>query len=260
MTSPCPSNCSSASPTRPPEGRRTDPEPRTGADAEGGFSFNSATPIGPGTHRQSIAVGEAPFWRVEVKAGQKLTVKGGVDIPADFPHSAPTGWTVTVYNAQRNATLCNDDHDSTELFAGKTGHFERVCGPWDITAPDDSKSDPDGYDVPGTYYIQAQVAEPDDKAKGIVVPISLTVDISGTARPDNGPVFFFGDAAAQGPARPGTNENGETGENGSTSAPAPSAKDGDSLLSTLAVPAGIAAAVLVIGGITLVALRRRKSA
>ncbi|MFG2334665.1 hypothetical protein ACGFMM_34380 [Streptomyces sp. NPDC048604] len=110
-------------------GARTE-KPRTGADAEGGFSFNSATPIGPGTHRQSIAVGEAPFWRVELKPGQKLTVKAGVDIPADFPKSATTGWSVDLYNAQRESTQCNDDHDSTELFAGRTGHIERLCGPW----------------------------------------------------------------------------------------------------------------------------------
>ncbi|MFI1937853.1 hypothetical protein ACH44C_11790 [Streptomyces purpureus] len=139
-------------------GERT-PKPRTGADAEGGFSFNSATPIGPGTHRQSIAVGEAPFWRVEVKAGQKLTVKAGVDIPNDFPNSATSGWSVTVYNAQRESTQCNEDLRTAELFTGRTGHFERVCGPWDVTEQDDAKS-PDfkGYDVPGTYYIQAQVA------------------------------------------------------------------------------------------------------
>ncbi|MEV4191762.1 hypothetical protein [Streptomyces toxytricini] len=74
-----------------PGDRCPHPRPRTGADAEGGFSFNSATPIGPGTHHQSIAVGEAPFWRVELKAGQKLTVKAGVDVPADFPASATTG-------------------------------------------------------------------------------------------------------------------------------------------------------------------------
>ncbi|MFD0369654.1 VWA domain-containing protein [Streptomyces sp. NPDC127114] len=238
-------------------GSRT-PEPRTGADAEGGFSFNSATPIGPGTHRQSIAVGEAPFWRVELKAGQKLTVKAGVDIPADFPASATTGWGVTVYNAQRTSTLCNEDHRSTELLAGRTGLIERVCGPWEITEQDDTKSpDPNGYDVPGTYYIQAQVAEPDDKAKGIVVPISLTVDVSGTPRPENGPVFFFGDATTQDGTPSGANGDGE---HGATSAPAPSAKDGDSPLGSLAVPAGAGVAVLVLGGITFYALRRRKGA
>lgn len=238
-------------------GART-PEPRTGAAAEGGFSFNSATPIGPGTHRQSIAVGEAPFWRVELKAGQKLTVKAGVDIPDGFPNSATSGWGVTVYNAQRESTLCNEDHRSTELFTGRTGHFERVCGPWEISEQDDAKSpDSNGYDVPGTYYIQAQVAEPNDEAKGIVVPISLTVDVSGTPRAGNSPVFFFGDDAAQGPSPSGAHGNGEQGGTGSTRA---DTKDDDSSTGKLALPIGIGAGVLLLAGITFYAFRRRGTA
>ncbi|GAA3387052.1 vWA domain-containing protein [Streptomyces roseoviridis] len=236
------------------------PEPRSGAAAEGGFSFNSATPIGPGTHRQSIAVGEAPFWRVEVKAGQRLTVKAGVDVPGDFPQSATTGWGVTVYNAQRESTLCNEDHRATELFAGRTGHFERVCGPWEITGQDDARSpDSKGYDVPGTYYIQAQVAEPAAEAKGIVVPISLTVDVSGTPGSDASPVFFFGDDAAtgQGPSPSASSGNGERGGTGGAAA---AAKDDDSLVDRLALPLGAGAGVLLIGGITFYALRRRRAA
>ncbi|MFB6840023.1 VWA domain-containing protein [Streptomyces sp. NPDC056361] len=247
------------------------PEPRTGAEAAGGFSFNSATPIGPGTYRQSIAVGEAPFWRVELKAGQRLTVKGGVDIPADFP-SSTTGWSVTVYNAQRESTTCNEDHDLTELLSGRTGHVERVCGPWEITEPDDAKSpDLNGYDVPGTYYIQAAVAEPADEAKGIVVPISLTVDISGTPRAGNGPVFLFGDASDQGPSPSASDGNGEqggkgNGEQGKTGAQGGSggttvaAEGDDPLMSRLALPLGIGAAVLLLGGVAFYVLRRGNGA
>ncbi|MFI9001094.1 VWA domain-containing protein [Streptomyces sp. NPDC053541] len=225
------------------------PEPRTGADAEGGFSFNSATPIGPGTHRQSITVGEAPFWRVELKAGQKLTIRAGVDIPGDFPASAATGWSLDVYNPQRRRALCNADHDSTELLAGRTGHVERVCGPWEIT-----EQDSDGYDAPGTYYIQAQVAEPDARAKGIVVPISLTVDVSGTPRPDNGPVFHFGDETARGPLpAPSPSAERATGHQADDDT-------GDtSLLARLAPALGIGAGVLLLGGIALYALRRRSA-
>ncbi|WP_219668324.1 vWA domain-containing protein [Streptomyces bambusae] len=236
-------------------GART-PQPRTGADAEGGFSFNSATPIGPGTHRQSIAVGEAPFWRVELKAGQKLTVKAGVDIPADFPDSATAGWAVTVYNAQRESTQCNKDNRLTELLAGRTGHIERVCGPWEVTDQDEAKSsDSKGYDVPGTYYIQAQVAEPHAKAKGIVVPISLTVDISGTPRSGNSPVFHFGDDTAQGPSQPGANGSDKQGPS-----PTAAAKDDASPVGRLALPIGIGAGVLVLAGITFYALRRSRAA
>ncbi|MFJ2821987.1 hypothetical protein ACIO7M_12855 [Streptomyces toxytricini] len=230
-------------------GART-PQPRTGADAEGGFSFNSATPIGPGTHRQSIAVGEAPFWRVELKAGQKLTVKAGVDVPADFPTSATTGWGLTVYNAKREAAECSSKAGATELLAGRTGRIERVCGPWQITGEGAGSPDAKGYDVPGTYYIQAQVAEPAKEAKGIVVPISLTVDISGTPSADTGPVFNFGDDAAQGPAPAGATPTG--------SQAATPANDDSSLAKTF-VPAGIAAAALILAGAAFYAVKRRRT-
>ncbi|MBD3577559.1 MULTISPECIES: vWA domain-containing protein [Streptomyces] len=230
-------------------GART-PQPRTGADAEGGFSFNSATPIGPGTHRQSIAVGEAPFWRVELKAGQKLTVKAGVEVPADFPTSVTTGWGLTVYNAKREAAECNKKAGATELLAGRTGRIERVCGPWQITGEGAGSSDAKGYDVPGTYYIQAQVAEPKKEAKGIVVPISLTVDVSGTPSADTGPVFHFGDDAAQGPAPAGANPTGSQ-----AAAPA----NDDSPLAKLALPVGIGAAALVLAGAAFYAVKRRRT-
>ncbi|MFJ7263294.1 VWA domain-containing protein [Streptomyces globosus] len=230
-------------------GART-PQPRTGADAEGGFSFNSATPIGPGTHRQSIAVGEAPFWRVELKAGQKLTVKAGVDIPGDFPASATTGWGLTVYNAKREAAECSRKAGATELLAGRTGRIERVCGPWQITAEGAGSSDAKGYDVPGTYYIQAQVAEPEKKARGIVVPMSLTVEVSGTPSADTGPVFHFGDTAAPDPAPAAASPR--------DSRPAAPADD-DSLIAKLALPAAIGAAALILAGATLYAVKRRRT-
>lgn len=234
------------------------PEPRTGADAEGGFSFNSATPIGPGTHRQSIAVGEAPFWRVELRAGQKLTVKGGVDIPADFPNTGgTTGWNVDVYNAQREMTQCNEDHDSTELLTGRRGHIERVCGPWEITEGDAKSSDSKGYDVPGTYYIQAQIAEPYDEAMGMVVPISLTVDVSGSPRSGNSPVFFFGDDTTRSPSQSGANGKGEQGGTGGTTT---ASKDDDAPAGRIALLAGAGAGVLLLVGITFYALRRRRAA
>ncbi|MFJ7631130.1 hypothetical protein ACIQZN_32110 [Streptomyces sp. NPDC097595] len=238
------------------------PEPRTGADAEGGFSFNSATPIGPGTHRQSITVGEAPFWRVDLKAGQKLTVKAGADIPADFPHSTTAGWGVTVYNAQRQSTLCNEDQKLTELLTGRTGHIERVCGPWDITDPSTTTSgDPNGYDVPGTYYIQVQLAEPGDRAKGMVVPVSLSVDISGTPRAGAGPVFHFGDDTGRKAATPESAKGPEPGAAAATPKTTASEKD-DSPLGLLATPAGAGSAggvVLLVCALTWYTLRRRRT-
>ncbi|UGQ11316.1 VWA domain-containing protein [Yinghuangia sp. ASG 101] len=251
----------------------TVPQPRTGPDAVGGFSFNSATPIAPGAYRQSIAVGEAPFWRVDLKAGQQLTVTAGVEIPADFPNGTATGWTVNVYNATRELTKCNAvDSRVTKLFTRQTGRFEWVCGPWQVAKPEDAGGlDPKGYAVPGTYYIQLQVAEPSDQAKGVIVPIDLAVDITGAPRPGNDPVFAFdGNAGSGAPGNTsdasgvatggqatGGNGAGQT-ENG-TDLPGESAssKDDKSTASQLALPLGIVAAVALLGGVGYYGLRRR---
>ncbi|MFE6763923.1 hypothetical protein [Streptomyces sp. NPDC057689] len=237
------------------------PEPRTGPDAEGGFSFNAATPIGPGTHRQSITVGEAPFWRVELKAGQRLTVKAGVDIPEDFPPATTAGLAVTVYDARRTSTLCNEDNKLTELFARRTGHIERVCGPWEITEPrTPASSAPDAYDVPGTYYIQAQIAEPGDRAKGIVVPLSLDVDVSGTPRADDSPVFRFGGGTDREPTAPEGAKSVKPGAG--ASAASASKEEDDSPLSLLATPVGAGSAgavALIVCALTWYALGRRRT-
>ncbi|WP_269453192.1 vWA domain-containing protein [Yinghuangia sp. ASG 101] len=253
----------------------TVPQPRTGPDAVGGFSFNSATPIGPGTYRQSIAVGEAPFWRVDLKAGQQLTVKAGVDIPLDFPQKTTAGWTVQVYNATRNPTTCNDkDSRVTKLFSRQTGRFETVCGPWQIAKPEDAGSfDPNGYAVPGTYYIHVQVAEPADEALGIVVPIDLSVEVSGEPRPGADPVFVFGDHPAGGTSGSGSTSGAATGGQatggtGSTGkgqggqavdlpGEAASKKTEKSTVSKLALPVGIVIAVALLGGVGYYGLRRQ---
>ncbi|NUU20182.1 MAG: hypothetical protein HOV68_01515 [Streptomycetaceae bacterium] len=252
------------------------PQPRTGPAAEGGFSFDNATPIGPGTYRQSLAVGEAPFWRVDLKAGQQLTVKAGVDIPTDFPRdfpsSIPTGWTVQIYNATRSLTTCDkNDASLTVLFSEQTGRFERTCGPWQVSKPEDAGSfDPNGYAVPGTYYIQLQIAEPTDGMKGFVVPIDLTVDVAGTPRPGADPVFSFAPDAGSAPS--GTGKSGTAGGTGDAQAPSgtsqdhgaagvPSesaaSKDDESLLGRLALPVGIGLAVALLGWAAFHGLRRR---
>ncbi|HSA53021.1 MAG TPA: VWA domain-containing protein [Yinghuangia sp.] len=255
------------------------PQPRTGPDAVGGFSFNSATPIGPGNYRQSIAVGEAPFWRIDLKAGQQLTVKAGVEIPLDFPYEQTAGWTVQVYNATRNPTTCSeDDYRNTKLFSKQTGRFETVCGPWQIAKPEDADGfDLHGYAVPGTYYIQVQVAEPAEEALGVVVPIDLSVEVAGEPRPGADPVFVFGDsagggtvsgsggtgAASGGQASGGTGGSGGTGkgENGGAngvdlSGQTASKESGESTVSELALPVGIVVAVALLAGVGYYGLRR----
>ncbi|MFJ5829090.1 hypothetical protein [Streptomyces sp. NPDC093089] len=128
-----------------------------------------------------------------------------------------------------------------------------------------------GTTCPARYCIQAAVAEPDEEAKGTVVPISLTVDVSGTPRAGNGPVFSFGDESAQGPSPSapngdgeqggnGNGEQGRTGVQGGSGDTAVAAEDDDPLMGGLALPLGIGAAVLLLGGVAFYVLRRGNGA
>ncbi|WP_329389710.1 hypothetical protein OG625_36995 [Streptomyces sp. NBC_01351] len=98
------------------------------------------------------------------------------------------------------------------------------------------------------------------EAKGIVVPISLTVDVSGTPRSGNSPVFFFGDDAAQGPSPSGANGNGNgNGEQAGTGGTTAAAMDDDSPMGKPALLVGAGAGVLLLCGITFYALGRRRA-
>lgn len=234
------------------------PPPRSGADAEGGFSFNSATPVGTGSYRQTIAVGEAPFWRVDLSAGQELRVTAGVDIPESFPGDTPTGWSVKIFNAARNPVTCNSEDPSLAvLFSGQTGHFEHTCGPWRIVGPqtDDAGFDPVSM-MPGTYYIQVQVAEPAEKAQGLIVPISLQVDVTGTPLSGNhDPVFVFGESGGGNGTAGGAVSGGGTG--GPTDA-APGTESGDETVFTAGgIALGVGLVMVVLVGAYLLRRHRR---
>ncbi|NUU20184.1 MAG: hypothetical protein HOV68_01525, partial [Streptomycetaceae bacterium] len=247
------------------------PQTRTGPAAEGGFSFNSATPIGPGTYRQSIAVGEFPMWRVDVKPGQRLTVKGGIQVPPDHGFGTTSAFTVATYNPMRMATMCAPDYSGrVEFFARQGGRFEQVCGPWEIARKDDIPTETAKYTEPGTYYIQLAVAEANEDKKGVIVPIDLTVTLDGTPRQEGTPLFDFGPettttptgatvvaggpgATAPGATAPATGDPTDPSLDGKNAAK----KDDGSPVADFALPAGIVAAVLLLGGAGYYGLRRR---
>ncbi|WP_436773102.1 VWA domain-containing protein [Yinghuangia sp. YIM S09857] len=241
------------------------PPPRTGADATGGFSFNSATPIGAGTHRQSIAVGEWPIWRVDLKAGQRLTVKGGAQVPADLPYSPNSGLGVLLFNPQRDSVGCSADRGAIELIGSRTGRVEKVCDTWEIAKPGDTSTKNAGFTEPGTYYIALGLGSLPADALGTVVPVDLTVAIDGTPRDEPRLVFDFdgtpdaagtgkGDAAASG-AHPGRSPGADDADIAGQSAA--SKADDKSGAEKLALPLGIAAAVLLLAGAGYYGLRRR---
>ncbi|MGW0657459.1 VWA domain-containing protein [Streptodolium elevatio] len=248
------------------------PTPKTGADATGGFSFNSATPIGAGTHKQSIAVGEWPIWRVDLKAGQRLTVKAGAQIPADLPYSPNSGLGVLLFNPQRDSVGCSTSRGAIELIGSRTGRVEKVCDTWEIAKPNDTSVQNAGFSEPGTYYIALGLGSLPEEALGAVIPVDLTVAVDGTPRTEPRLVFDFGgtpastgtgngaaatggDGSAAGASRPGQTP----GANGAELAgePTSAARDDKSTAEELALPVGIAAAVLLLAGVGYYGLRRR---
>ncbi|MEU8133069.1 hypothetical protein [Streptodolium elevatio] len=265
---------------------------RTGADAVGGSSFQNATPIAPGTYRQNLTVGEFPMWRVDVRPGQRLSIKGGVETPGDFPYATTMAFTVATFNEMRKETICaTDSSGRIQLFDRLKGRFEVSCGPWEIADPEEIRSNNFEYATPGTYYIQLAVAEPAESAVGRVVPIDMVVGVEGTPRAEPAPVFDFGGAsvppgsgAAQsangtgnapttggtggsgapgnGSQQPGTQGGkGTEGASGTAELPGESTSaDGgsdDSSARKLALPIGIVMGVALLGGVGYYGLRRR---
>ncbi|WP_436773103.1 hypothetical protein [Yinghuangia sp. YIM S09857] len=272
------------------------PQVRTGSDAQGGTSFADATPIGPGTYRQNLTVGQFPMWRVDVRPGQRLSIKGGVETPGDFPYDTAMAFTVVTFNELRQETICATDYSGrVVLFDRRKGRFEKSCGPWEIADPEKIRSNNLEYATPGTYYIQLAVAEPGESAIGRVVPVDMVVTVDGTPRAEPVPVFDFG---GQSPETPGTGTvqtesdtgsapggtatggsaspgkeaqqsggtgtqggKGTEGADGTEELPGSSASaDGgsdDSTARKLALPVGIALGLALLGGVGYYGLRRR---
>ncbi|WTW97399.1 VWA domain-containing protein [Streptomycetaceae bacterium NBC_01309] len=248
------------------------PTPKTGADATGGFSFNSATPIAAGTYKQSIAVGEWPIWRVDLKAGQRLTVKGGAQIPADLPYSPNSGLGILLFNPQRDSVGCASDRGSIELIGSRTGRVEKACDTWEIAKPGETGVEHAGFTEPGTYYIALGLGSLPKEALGTVIPVDLTVAVDGTPRNEPRLVFDFGGTPAStgtgaaatggdaaGASRPGQAPGQTPGSKGEELAgePAAAKRDDKSTAEELALPVGIAAAVLLLAGAGYYGLRRR---
>ncbi|WTW97398.1 hypothetical protein OG216_30430 [Streptomycetaceae bacterium NBC_01309] len=264
------------------------PQVQTGADTPGGASFASATPIAPGTYKQDLTVGEFPMWRVDVRPGQRLSIKGGVVTPGDFPYSTPMTFTVMTFNELRQETICATDSSGRVVFFDRRkGRFEVSCGPWEIADPEAIGRNNLEYATPGTYYFQLAVAEPDEDAVGRVVPIDMVVAVEGAPRAEPAPVFDFGgnsgapgtdatqavngtgtpqtggtSGSGQAPQQPGgADTQGGKGTEGAQDLPGKSTSaDGgsdDSALQKLALPIGIVLGVALLGGVGYYGMRRR---
>ncbi|WP_406290258.1 hypothetical protein [Embleya sp. NBC_00896] len=243
--------------------------PAAAADNPSGFSFNSAGEIGPGVHRESMVVGDFLFWRVFVQPGQKLSIKGSVDIPADFPYKQGPRFIVNLYNPLREAIpLLNNP--TNQLVPGTT-HLEASSGAWTVgdgkkyenfdgTKGSFKEFKDDKYALRGSYYIQMSISGAEGPQRGIVVPIKLEVSVEGTvvqrpdqpAGPEEAPRPAEGTVPGAPPARTETPVRG--------TAPAAAGADGrdtSSVASDWGVPGGGAVLAFLLAAGLGYALRRR---
>ncbi|WP_439678983.1 hypothetical protein [Embleya sp. MST-111070] len=245
-------------------------EPPAATDAAGGYSFNGAGTLFSGVHRESLVVGDFLFWRVQVQAGQKLSVKGSVDIPADFPHKQGPRFIVNLYNPLREA-IPNTDAPPNQLRPGAS-HLEVSSGAWTVgdgkkyenfdgTKGSFKEFKDDHYALRGPYYIQVSISGAQGPQRGVVVPITLEVSVEGTPirRPDQ-PIDPENDTRArtQAPA-PTRSPSGAAAGSARETAGTPGG-DTSSTATDWGVPVGGTVAAFLVATAGGYALRRRSAA
>lgn len=156
-----------------------------------GFTFAGARAVdASGLVRSNLAIGEFPVWRVDVKNGQTLSVRGVLDHAATLSSGAGERFTVRVFNGVREAMRCSVKSGAAPgvpINKGST-HTEQECGPWSVEQGRARTASE--YDLPGTYYLMVGVegVELGDD-EGLVLPYDLNVLVSGepkAAPPDAG--------------------------------------------------------------------------
>ncbi|OPC77450.1 hypothetical protein B4N89_43900 [Embleya scabrispora] len=245
-------------------------EPPAATDAAGGYSFNGAGTLVSGVHRESLVVGDFLFWRVYVQAGQKLSVKGSVDIPADFPHKQGPRFVVNLYNPLREA-IPNTAAPPMQL-TPRTTHLEVSSGAWTVgdgkkyenfdgTKGSVKEFKDDRYALRGAYYIQVSISGAQGPQRGVVVPITLEVSVEGAPlqRPDQ-PIDPENEGRTRTEAPPPTRTR--TGAAGASARGAGRTADDDtsSTATDWGVALGGTVAAFLAAGAGAYALRRRSAA
>jgi len=240
--------------------------PAQAATSPGGFSFNSATDIAAGSYSESLVVGDFLFWKVDIKAGQKLTVTGSVDVPADFPYIQGPRFVVNLYNPLRE-TIPLLDNPPNQLRRGG-GRYQATSGAWTVgdgkkyenfdgTRGEFKEFKDDKYALPGPYYIQVAISGAEGAQRGIVVPVKLDVTLENTdvQRPDAPAEFDFG---AQAPIADAPAETAPAPSDDVPAAPVAAETDDEtSFMAAWGAPGGGALLAFVLAGFGALLLRRR---
>jgi hypothetical protein len=230
--------------------------------AEGGYSFNNATPLtGPTTIRQDLVVGETLFWRIDLKPGQTLKLTSTTAFGAAYRPDLSLvvqSHLLTIYGPSREVASCLGDGQSSVSQDDITGTVELTC---DSGLIGDGTSD-DEWSRPGTYYFSVATTRPAENVRGLVKPLTLNVEVEGEPRPaatldyDPGEPVEGAVIPTAPPPPPPAKVEKKTAEPGGPDAAATSGANASRVL----VPIGAGVLGCLIGGGLGFAVRRIRSA
>lgn len=229
------------------------PAPVTGSakkDAHGGNGFNDAGAVSRGVWKDRIEPGATRFYRVPVDWGQRLMAAvelGSAKSPGEYPETIFNGLGLTAYNPARGQL---DDDQFVQYRPDQSAQAVSYTPVVDYG----NRFADDGHDAPvaGWYYLAVTVSPKAAKYFKSGAPLTLRIDVEGTAEP--GPEYA-GDAAAAGFGV--SAEDREQAEKGQTAA---EAERGDSLMLVAWTGIGAGTALILALALWTLIARRRASA
>ncbi len=189
--------------------------PAVASPVAGGGSFDDAPRLGAGRHQDTILPYETLFYAVELREGQRLTVRAVVDLRPGSKSErgdpdAFGGFGLTLYSPLLER-LGNDsdpeyESDPTLLSDGDAARTPRA-----LSAPraDERKiAGPDDWTGPGTYYVTATMSGFwGDLGAAVEFPLRLDLTIDGPAVPSGSAELGPLDVLQSAPATAGSHRS-----------------------------------------------------
>ena len=159
-------------------------------EVTGGGTFAEAPLLGPGTYTDTLLPRETLFYAVRLSAGERLTVRGGVDVSVgNRSHGisvAAGGFSLDIYTPlhqrlPRDGRLDAYDGDAETDRSG-------LVGPRVLSARAADAREIEGsadWTGPGVYHVAAVITSTD--AAVVEFPLTFEIQIDGTAAAASGP-------------------------------------------------------------------------
>lgn len=248
------------------------PKPGTASQAVGGFSFNDAPVIGPGTYTTEIVPGERVFFRTHLDWGQSaiFAVNGPQLVwPPNLGGFAKARGVLVaadLYSPERG--ILNGNVDSTSFDEDGNTYNDLVYGVPEIRyqnrwgAPEIRNNV--GYSSAGDYYysISLGTATLDGKFEGVAIPVEFTISVTGevTGVPEYSTPFSMTEAQAPsiGSYTPQANSSASPSGDPSQSASAVATPTEPGAFNWRVVLLGGGSAILIIVATTVLLVARRR--